>query len=83
MQKKNKNAMDDVCGVYMSEMSHQLEGHFRTIIDLRLSMAEGIVKRYPPTQDIEYRQDMMDELTFGAQIRDYSYLALYSADGEI
>lgn len=83
MQKKNKNALDDVCGVYMSEMSHQLEGHFRTIIDLRLSMAEGIVKRYPPTQDIEYRQDMMDELTFGAQIRDYSYLALYSADGEI
>lgn len=83
MQKKNKEAMDDVCGVYMSEMSHQLEGHFRTIIDLRLDMTNGIVKRYPPTEDMVYSQEMLDELILGGQIRDCTFLALYSEDGDL
>lgn len=83
MQKKNKEAMDDVCGVYMSEMSHQLVGHFRTIIDLRLDMTNGIVKRYPPAADMVHSQEMLDELTLGGQIRDCTFLALYAEDGEI
>ncbi len=83
MRYQNEKSMNQVCQLYMSEMSYQIVSHFRSIMNSRLDMEKGIIKRYPPTEASEYNQELKDELTIGGQIRSYEYLALYSTSGEI
>ena len=42
---------------------------------------EGIVRRTPP-DTVSYGDEMLEELTLSASVRQFSYLALYTAEGE-
>lgn len=79
--KKSKNTLNEIGTLYMSEMSKQLQEKFEALIDLRLSQVEGIVRRTPP-ETVSYGDEMLEELALGAQVRQFSYLALYTEDGE-
>ncbi len=79
--KKSQNTLNEIGTLYMSEMSKQLQEKFEALIDLRLSQVEGIVRRTPP-ETASYGKEMLDELALGAQVRQFPYLALYTADGE-
>lgn len=81
MEQKSTEAINEIGVIYMSEMSRQLKQKFNAIIDLRLSQARGIVKRTSEAT-AEYGQEMLAELALGANVREFTYLALCGADGE-
>lgn len=81
MEQKSTEAINEIGVIYMSEMSRQLKQKFNAIIDLRLSQARGIVRRTPEAT-AEYGQEMLAELALGANVREFTYLALCGADGE-
>ena len=81
MSVKTEESVREISYRYMSEMSIQVQQKFQSIIDLRLSQVEGIERRTPP-EDVVYGEAMLDELITNAQVRDFTYLALYTEDGE-
>ena len=81
VDKKSKSTINDIGTLYMSEMNRQLQEKFQALIDLRLSQVEGIVRRTPP-DTVSYGDEMLEELTLSASVRQFSYLALYTAEGE-
>lgn len=80
MIQKSNNAINRIGNIYMSEMSTQLQRHFSTIINLRLSQAEGILESTPPENAV-YGEALLSRLAANASVRNFSYLALYSTDG--
>ena len=83
MAQQNEAAMNEVGEIYMSEMSRQLQRHFASIIDLRLTIVKGIIWRTPPESVDEYGPELEEELTLSGQVRGFSYLALYTRDGSL
>ncbi len=80
MDRGSTEAVNDVGILYMSEMNKQLQEKYTTVIDLRLSQVEGIIKRTPP-ENVQYGEEMLGELVISATVRDFTYLGLYRADG--
>ncbi len=81
MTGKSQDTISDIGMIYMSEMSRQLQEKFDAIIKLKLSEAEGVVKRTPP-ESAEYGSGMIEELALSGTIREFDYLALYTDTGE-
>lgn len=81
MLHRSDEAISDVGNIYMSEVSIQLQRHFDSVVDLRMSQVEGIVERVPP-ETVSYGPEMLEELVACAEVRGFSYLGLYSRDGE-
>jgi len=54
--------------------------HFESVIKLRFNQAGGIVSVVPT--DTNDKDRLYEELTYRAQVREFDYLALCSADGE-
>ncbi len=79
MNQKSEKAITEIGAIYMSEMSKQIHQKFDAIIDLKLSQAQGIVKR-TPQEDVWYGDAMIQELALSAEIREFTYLALYTED---
>lgn len=81
MSHKTKESINKVNDIYMSEMNAQIQQKFSSIISLRLNQVEGIIKRTSPDM-AEYGTDLLEELQLNAEIRNFSYLGLYSEDNE-
>ena len=81
MVKQNEDSIGQVGQIYMSEVSRQLKLHFTSIIELRLSQVEGIVERLY-VYLLEYGEELKEELVQSAEIRGFSYLGFYTAQGE-
>lgn len=79
--RKSNDAVSDVGMLYMSEMNRQIQGKYTTVIELRLSQVEGIVKRTPP-ESVHYGEEMLEELAISASVRDFTYLGLYKKNGD-
>ena len=60
-------------------MSIQVQQKFQSIIELRLSQVSGIIKS-TWSEEITYGDDLLEDLKQSAQVRDFSYLALYAGD---
>lgn len=80
MSKNSEDAISEIGGIYMSEMSRQLQQKFDVIINLRLSQMDGIIQSVQPEEAV-YGEDMLEELAFRADIRGFTYLGLYTGDG--
>ena len=81
MNQKSEKAITEIGAIYMSEMSRQIHQKFDAIIDLKLSQAQGIVKR-TPQESARYGDEMIHELALSAEIREFTYLALCTEDEE-
>ncbi len=81
MTGKSGDAINEIGEIYMSEMSRQLQQKFDAIVNLRLSQVEGIIKRTPPETAV-YSEEMIEELAFSGSIREFTFLGLYTEDGE-
>ncbi len=81
MEAQNRDTMNEVSQLYMSEMSKQIASHFGSIMDIRLSMVRAVINRTPPENYTEYVPELEEELTLSGQVRGFSYLALYGEDG--
>ena len=80
MSRKSKRAVYEIGEIYMSGMNEQMSRHFESVIKLRFNQASGIVSVVPT--DTNDKDRLYEELTYRAQIREFDYLALCSADGE-
>lgn len=81
MKKNSDDTIDDIGTIYMSEMSTQLREKFNTVVELRFLQLEGLIQRTPPEMG-NYGPELLEELSYGANIRGFSFLGLYTADGE-
>ena len=81
MNQKSEKAITEIGAIYMLEMSKQIHQKFDAIIDLKLSQAQGIVKR-TPQRGVQYSDTMLQELALSAEIREFTYLALYTENEE-
>ncbi len=80
MSHKTEESITDIGEIYMSEINVQLEQKFNTIVSLRLEQVKGIYERTKPAS-ISNRKEMLEELKLSAEVRSFSYLALYDDDG--
>ncbi len=80
MSSRSDIAINEIGGIYMSEMNRQLDQKFSVIINLHLSQVQGIIDRVSPETG-RYGQQMTDDLILSARVRNFSYLALYDEDG--
>lgn len=81
MSRKSEEAISEIGKIYMSEMNKQLEEKFKAVTELRIEQVEGIVRRTPP-EESDYGKRLLEELSLSASVRDFSFLGLYSGDGE-
>ncbi len=81
MSGKSEEAISEIGMLYMSEMNRQLQEKFGSITELRLEQVEGIIRRTPP-ETVNYGDDMLEELSLSAGVREFSFLGLYTEDGE-
>ena len=80
MSRKSKRAVYEIGEIYMSGMNEQMSRHFESVIKLRFNQASGIGSVVPT--DMNDKDRLYEELTYRAQVREFDYLALCSADGE-
>lgn len=80
MTQKTEESVVDISEIYMSEMNVQLQQKFKSITDLRLTQVDGMIQR-SPSDSLKYGMEMLDELKLSAEVRNFSYLGLYSEKG--
>ena len=80
MSNRSEDAISEIGRIYMSEMSRQIQQKFAAVIELRLSQAEGIV-RIVSSREMG-TEELREELTENAKVRGFTYLGLYTEDGE-
>ena len=78
---KSNGAINEIGMIYMSAIAKQMQEKFDAVINSQILEMEGIVQRHPP-EELEYGQEMIDQLVLSAQVRDFVYLGLYTKDGE-
>lgn len=81
MQDQTETSVENVSEIYMEEVSRQIQQKFASITNLRLNQVNGIVLRSEPGS-FTYGDEMLKELKLNARIRDFSYLGLYTEEGE-
>lgn len=79
MSYNTEESIKKVSSVYMSEMNQQIQQKFQSIISLQLEQVEGIIERTKPETEI-YGKKMLDELQLSAEVRNFTFLALYSQE---
>ena len=80
MSQKSRKAVYKVGEIYMSGMNEQMSRHFETVIKLRFDQVSGIVSVV--STDNNDKEALYEELIYRAQVRDFDYLALCSAEGD-
>ena len=76
-----EGTIEEIGTNYMSGMNEQVSLHFKTIIELRLTMAESIAHIAEGDGDSDF--GTWEEIEYGARARHFLCAALYSSDGEI
>ena len=81
MSGQTLRSISDISDVYMLEMNQQLQQKFNSITSLRLYQVDGIIRQIPPATSV-YGKDMLEELDTSADVRNFTYLGLFSDSGE-
>ena len=79
--KKSNDAISQVGEIYTHAMAEQLQQTFDAVISMQVFQLQGIVDRTPPDSPLS-KEEMLDELIESARVRNFTYLALYTEDGE-
>lgn len=81
LNRMSERTIEQIGAAYMSGMDEQVSLHFKTIIDLRLTMAESIAHIAAGEEGAGFGS--RDEIEYGAKARHFFCAALYSPDGKI
>ena len=81
MSSKSEGAISDIGDIYMSEMNKQMQQKFDSVIMLRISQIQGIMRR-TPAEECVYGEEMLAELETSASVRNFSFLGIYAEDGD-
>ncbi len=82
VSKETNRTVEDMSEIYMVEVSRQIQQKFASLVSLRLDQVQGIITRMPPEEQT-YGDEMLEELGYNADIRRFSYLALYRDHEEL
>lgn len=82
MSQKTTNTIDEIGEIYMSELNKQIQEKFTTVIEMRTTRLEGII-RSNKVQGQANDEDTIDKLKKNAQAQEFEYLALATKDGQI
>lgn len=82
MEGRTTESLEGVNKIYMSEMNIQLQQKFSSIVGLRLTQVEGVMKRTEPDKQ-EYGNELIEELTLSGEVRNFIYLAFLTEDGKM
>ncbi|MCI8464235.1 MAG: response regulator [Lachnospiraceae bacterium] len=80
MSQRSEASISEIGTIYMAEMNKQLQQKFTAIINLRLSQVRGIMEQTNP-EKTEYGPEFLEDMSFGAEVREFTYLALYTKEG--
>ena len=81
MQRQTETSVEDISEIYMGEVSLQIQQKFTSITQLRLNQISGIIQRTPPGE-LAYGEEMLEELRLSTSVRDFTYMGIYSREGE-
>lgn len=81
IQNMSENTIEDIGAAYMAGMNEQVSLHFKTIIDLRLTMAESIARIAAGEEGSGH--GTKEDIEYGAKARHFLCAALYSPKGEV
>ncbi len=81
IDESSRTAINEVAEIYMTAMAKQTQQKFDAVVDLQIMEMKGILERHPPETQV-YGEEMLEQLALSAQVRSFSYLGLYSEDGE-
>lgn len=79
--RKSNDAISQVGKVYTHAMAGQVKQTFDAVISMQVFQLQGLVDRTPP-DSVTYGQEMIDDLIESARVRSFTYLALYTEDGD-
>ena len=80
MNDRGAETIREIGEIYMDGMSRQVDTHFKTIIELRLSQVGALVDSVPPaSSDVD--TSALVSLTYNARARGFDCLAFYTAEG--
>ena len=79
MNQESRKTIYKVGEIYMSGLNEQISRHFESVISLRFDQVSGIVSVVPA--DKNAKENLYEELVYRAQVRNFDYLALCSAEG--
>lgn len=82
MQKQTESSVEDISNIYMEEVSFQIQQKFASIIDLRLDQVEGAIRR-SEQEAMDTWEDLIQDLRFSAEVRDFTYMGIYTESGEV
>ena len=80
MNGRGADTIREIGGIYMDGMSRQVDTHFKTIIELRLSQVGALVDSVPPASS-DVGTPALVSLTYNARARGFDCLAFYTAEG--
>ena len=80
MNGRGAKTIQEIGEIYMAGMGKQVDTHFKTIIELRLSQVGALVDSVPPASS-EVDTSALVSLTYNARARGFDYLAFYTNDG--
>ena len=78
---KSNAAISQVGELYTNAMAEQVKQKFDAVVSMQLSQLKGIVEGTPPEEAV-YGKELLKELAESARVRNFTYLGLYTEDGE-
>ena len=81
MAVKSDETLTQVANIYMKEIDAQLKLHFDSLVDMRLSQVDNIIRAVPPEGDTAMDDATVEALTGSARLHGFTYLALYDTEG--
>ena len=81
IEENSRTAISEVGEIYMMAMAKQTQQKFDAVVDLQIMEMKGILERHPPETEV-YGTEMLEQLALSAQVRNYTYLGLFTAEGE-
>ena len=78
MSRESKSTIREIGRIYMSGLSEQINLHFRTTVELRITQLHDMDRTANEDGDLS-----VGDLAELAQVRDFEHLGLLSADGEL
>lgn len=81
MSRKSKETISEIGDLYMAETNRQIQQKFEAVTDIWRQGGEGIIKRNSPEEAV-YGEEMKEELAFGAYLRNFTSMELYTDTGK-
>ena len=82
MSNRSEETLRSISNIYMSEINHQIREKFVSVTSVQLTHLRGVYQRTPPNSDLSPEQ-IYEELSISAQVREFSSLAFLRKDGQM